>query len=1212
MSGGGGTISTSEPRLGAVRIQQSSYGLALPIVYGRTRVGGNLIWYGDFNAIAHTTSSSSGGKGGGGGVTQTNTTYTYEAAIMMALCEGPIGDVVSIWQGKKHLVTKEIPATTGQELNPNYQPWEEYPNYDPNIYIYPVVPAYTIGPLAQLGLSFANGQAGQATWAHLSSNHSAEAIGYSSTAHLYGAKFSLGSNAEISNHSFEIEGKLQFGSGIVDAHPKDIVYDLLTDKQYGALFPVSSMADLSAYSDYCQAAGLFLSPAFTEQQEAREHLKLLTSMTHSACVWSEAKLKIIPYCDEALMGNGATYEPNLTPIYDLTDDDFIVTGAEDPVRSERKTPADAFNQVQIEYLNRSNAYNLEIAEAKDQANIERFGLRPRDPSKMHAICDPLVARRVAQLQLQRSLYVRNEYEFQLGWKYVLLEPMDLVTLTDSGLGLNKTPVRIIDIQEDADGLLTLRAEDYPFGVASVAQYPSQAGSGFAADYNAKPGNVADPVFFEPPIELAAETGLEVWCAVSGQAGPSGDLWGGCHVWASTDGITYKQVGTVRGGARYGQLAATLNTGTGATASVALAGRGGEMLSGTAIDADNKVTLCWVGNSAGGEFMAYQTATLTGGNAYALTGLRRGLYDSRQLARGTTTPFVRVDSAIVKSDPLDLAMIGQGIFFKFCSYNVYGGSLQTLAEVEHYYHVINGSMVKLPPSTVAGLSVAIVSNGLLASWTACPDADYASTLLKVGATWASATLVTQKKSTSHLLQWAPAGQLKVWAVHVDALGNQSTTPVSVTLTIAAPSAPPNLAVGFGTASIEASWSAPAVGTNQQPLDRIELSWGGAFTSLADGKKATTTTFGWLAAGDYTLYARYVDAAGNAGAVSQMGLNVLAPSQPSMTSVETQVNAVTLRWQNAKTSQPIRKYAIYYAEAGTPISLAALYGSAGADSRSDLLFFRSSGAKVAYLVAEDVAGNLSVPRQVDLSIKMPNDFVLATEYYEDWQSSELVNGTIVGGANGQIILPAANGRTWGQRLSNNGWTTAQQKIDAGYPIVLQPVPSSGKHTEQRDLTKVLATAVVRVTPTLQSSVTGCTATIRIRGSVGDSNTSWQPWLTGEAVSISDFQYIEVEYSVTSDGKGFVVLDDLAVKVEITEVTEPAVLVLSASDVGGTVYTCTKPFLDVRTVQATPLNSPGIAKLNCVVDDTFDPPNVYVQAWDTSNNRVSGTVSLYITGV
>jgi hypothetical protein len=291
---------------------------------------------------------------------------------------------------------------------------------------------------------------------------------------------------------------------------------------------------------------------------------------------------------------------------------------------------------------------------------------------------------------------------------------------------------------------------------------------------------------------------------------------------------------------------------------------------------------------------------------------------------------------------------------------------------------------------------------------------------------------------------------------------------------------------------------------------------------------------------------------------------------------------------------------------------LYGSAGADSRSDILFYRSSGNKVAYLVAEDVAGNQSVPRQIDLTITMPNNFVLASEYYEDWQSIELTNGTIAGGSTGQIILPANDGRTWGQRLSNSSWATAQQKIDAGYPVVVQPVPASGRHVEQHDVGKVIAAGIVRAMPTLQSSVAGYTATIRIRASNGDTNASWQPWLTGDAASFSSFRYLEVDYSVVSDGKGFVVLDDLYVKVEISEVSESATLVLVAGDAAGTAYVCTKPFLDVRTAQATALGSSNISRINCIVDDTTLPAKVFVQAWDTNNNRTSGTVSLYISGV
>lgn len=522
-----------------------------------------------------------------------------------------------------------------------------------------------------------------------------------------------------------------------------------------------------------------------------------------------------------------------------------------------------------------------------------------------------------------------------------------------------------------------------------------------------------------------------------------------------------------------------------------------------------------------------------------------------------------------------------------------------------------TMANLPQ--VAYFAVAVQGGLIAGTWAEVSDTELAGYEVRTDASWGAPGALFTGMALS--ATWAPpaAGvQTTYYIKAFDTSGDYSATAATAVITVAAPSAPEYFSLSFGTASIEAKWSAPNLSSTQHPLERVELSWADAFTSVIDAKKATTATFGWLTAGIYTLYARYIDVAGNIGSVSQAMLQVLPPAQPTMTAVETQVNAVTLRWQNAKTSQPIKSYAIWYGEAGTLLANATFYGSAGADSRSDILFYRSSGSKVAYLVAEDVAGNLSAARKIDLSITMPNNFVLATEYYEDWQNTELTNATIVGGSTGQIILPAYDGRTWGERLSNSGWTTAQQKVDAGYPVVIQPVPSNGKHVEQHDLGKVLSIGVVRVKPTLQSSVAGYTATIRIRGSNGDSNTSWQNWLTGESASISNFRYLEVEYSVASDGKGFVVLDDLYVIVEISEVTEAATLNLVATDTAGTVFVCTKSFLDVRNVFVSPLNSPNIARWNTVIDDSTLPAKVYVQAWDTSNNRVSGTVSLLISGV
>lgn len=98
---GSPTISTVEPVVASLRVQSSVYGATVPLVYGRARMSGNLVWYGGFKAIPHTSVQSSGGKGGGG-VTTTDTKFTYQAAVIMALGEGPINNILSGWRGKQH------------------------------------------------------------------------------------------------------------------------------------------------------------------------------------------------------------------------------------------------------------------------------------------------------------------------------------------------------------------------------------------------------------------------------------------------------------------------------------------------------------------------------------------------------------------------------------------------------------------------------------------------------------------------------------------------------------------------------------------------------------------------------------------------------------------------------------------------------------------------------------------------------------------------------------------------------------------------------------------------------------------------------------------------------------------------------------------------------------------------------------------------------
>ncbi|MGQ1112009.1 phage tail protein [Acinetobacter baumannii] len=645
---GSTTISTTDTRINSMRIQQSAYGLCQPLVYGKTRVAANMFWYGDFKATPHTTVQKSGGKGGG--TKTSNTTFSYSASLMLGLCENQIKKIGLIWVDKEQYVPKQEGAIT-------------------------------LDPIDQLNFELFDGN-NNPPWGWLLSKHPEQAINYPYLGYVACANYEMGNSASLSNHNFEVISTITLSDTIDDANPADVIEDFITHPRHGAA-PNLKIADLDEFRTYCRAANLLISPAFTEQRPAYETINEIVEAVNCAVVPSPDGLKIRSFGDSAVSGNGVTFTPDLTPAYHLTDDDFI--GDDQPVRVKRSRDTDAFNHCQIEYVNRFNQYNTETVEAKDQANIEMFGLRTQDPVKYDFFCEPKIARHAVQLLLQRKLYVRNEYEFDLGWKYCRLEPMDIVTLTDESLGLDRFPVRITRIEEDQDGLLTVTAEELALGSRSAVEYDLQASNGYQGG-NEEPGNVNAPVIFEPPLDLT-DGKNQVWVAASG-----GSNWGGCNVWASLDNTTYEMIGTIYGSARYGQLVAAINSS--ATAMQVQLNTSSQIFSGTSEDAQVNTTLCRVGD----EYVSYVDATLNGSGLYTLGGVLRGRFDDA-LAHNTGESFVRIDKAIFQHE-FNSNLINKTLYLKFTSFNGLQQKEQTLDEVTAYSHTLNGGR----PSGVKGLSL----------------------------------------------------------------------------------------------------------------------------------------------------------------------------------------------------------------------------------------------------------------------------------------------------------------------------------------------------------------------------------------------------------------------------------------------------------------------------------------------------------------------------
>lgn len=87
-------------RLSDLSVQFSAEGAPLPLVYGRVRLAGQVIWATRFEE--EVREETSGGKGGGGGGTRVRS-YRYHASFAVALCQGPISHVGAIWADGKPL-----------------------------------------------------------------------------------------------------------------------------------------------------------------------------------------------------------------------------------------------------------------------------------------------------------------------------------------------------------------------------------------------------------------------------------------------------------------------------------------------------------------------------------------------------------------------------------------------------------------------------------------------------------------------------------------------------------------------------------------------------------------------------------------------------------------------------------------------------------------------------------------------------------------------------------------------------------------------------------------------------------------------------------------------------------------------------------------------------------------------------------------------------
>lgn len=654
---GGG--SKTKPQYSSLQVQSSASNMPVPLGWGLGRVSPNLVWFGDFKSHKAKPQGGKGGGGKGGGQ------YVYTCAVQMGLVQGVSPGVNKV-----------------------------YVDNDKN------------SSLAKLNLTFFDGSDTQAIWSYLTANHPSAALVYPGLTHVDSPKYDLGSSASLPQHSFELKMRSYNTApgGVGDADVALVIQDYLTMPVAGCGWSTGSL-DLTtllsgpdagttgdaASQTYCTAMGFGMSPVLSSQEEALSTLKRWCDIFNIAVVFNGVTLKFIPYALEAISGHGAVFVPVTASVYTITDDQWISGGGPDgegtdPVLGSRKDPTKVKNRLQMEILNRAKEYNAVPIEWLDQGLVDQHGDQQDSVFNAHEVTEPAMATVCVSLMGQRNAFRGNNvYKGTLSPAYSLLEPMDLLTIVDPKLGTIQ--IQVDKISEDDDYNLTLDCSQVMFGASASNGFNAPDQSPTGNDTGVDPGPVNPPIIFQPPGAMTSPPGKpQVWAAVSGGDGTNdNENWGGCFVWVSTDNATYSQIGEITQPARMGKTTALLatyggvNPDTTHTVPVDLSMSNGTLLSVSSGDAQRGASACYIG----GEIIGPRDATLTSVNHYTLGGeLWRGLFGSTIGAHASASAVARLDDAIFEFD-LPPEYIGVPLWFKFQSYNIFGGAVQDLSTCTAY-------------------------------------------------------------------------------------------------------------------------------------------------------------------------------------------------------------------------------------------------------------------------------------------------------------------------------------------------------------------------------------------------------------------------------------------------------------------------------------------------------------------------------------------------
>ena len=538
-------------------------------------------------------------------------------------------------------------------------------------------------------------------------------------------------------------------------------------------------------------------------------------------------------------------------------------------------------------------------------------------------------------------------------------------------------------------------------------------------------------------------------------------------------------------------------------------------------------------------------------------------------------------------------------------------------------------------------------------------------LRVGSTFATATVIGTVQGTTYTFRATWSGARTYWVVAVDALGDYGAAG-SVVVTVATAGAPSitatfagnDLVLAWGTVkgSLETAYYKVLRGSTFATATALGLVQGTSYTLRADWAGALVF---WIAAYDVN------DAQGTPGNVTA---SVTVPSEPT---VNQQVidNNVLLTWADVTQTLPITAYEL---RRGSTYAGATVIGTK--QGRFTTVFETASGTYTYWLVGIDSAGNYGAPGSVTAVVSQPPDYVLQYNFNSAFAGTKINLAASSGG----LLASVSDSETWQSHFTSRSWTSPQDQINAGYPYFAQPSQTTARYFEDIDYGTVLAGS--KITITLNSTVvtgsTTITPTVMVRGisstaatysqslftitvtstahgllagalvyldftsgaAVDDSytivtaaantftvtsatsmttsgNVTRSTWATSPGLTsiyATDFRYLRVQYDFASaGGDDLLQLNDLNIRLDSKLLTDSGNGNAVSTDSGGTVVAFGRTFIDVSSISVTPLATSAVTAVYDFVDIPY-PTSFKVLLFNSSGVRVSGPFSWSARGV